>query len=122
MEAGFGMFIGPLDGMRDRIAQSAAAQANTQATANRTEIRELTEQVERLSLLNQALWELLSEKTGLTDADLERRARDIDLRDGKADGKMTRTAVRCPSCSRVNSSRHGQCMYCGTLFEKMLFE
>jgi hypothetical protein len=116
------MFTESLDSMRERLSGPAAAQANSQAQSNRSDIKELAAQVERLSLLNQAMWELLRDKLGLTDADLERLAAEIDLRDGKSDGKITTTPVRCPSCSRVNNSRHGQCMYCGTLFAKMLFE
>jgi len=120
------IFTEPLDPMRGRMAESLAPSAGsaaaTQALNNRTQIKELSEQVERLSLLNQAMWELLSGKLGFTDADLERLAAEIDLRDGKSDGKISQTPVRCPSCSRVNNSRHGQCMYCGTLFAKMLFE
>jgi hypothetical protein len=87
----------------------------------RTEIKDLTEQVERLALLNQALWELLVERAGLTNADLERKAAEIDLRDGNPDGKMTSRAVRCPRCNRVCNSRHSKCLYCGQLFEKPIF-
>lgn len=98
-------------------ARSAAAQANTV----NSRVQALENQVERLALLNQALWELLRGKLGLTDADLERLAQEVDLRDGVADGKITPRAVKCPACQRVNNSRRGQCMYCGQLFEAPLF-
>jgi len=88
---------------------------------HRNQIRELQHQVERLSLLNQALWELVRERLGMSDDDLERLAHEIDLRDGVADGKITATPVRCPSCNRVNSSRHPKCIYCGQYFEKPVF-
>jgi hypothetical protein len=84
-------------------------------------VKELRHQVERLSLLNQALWELIRDKAGLTDADLERVAGEIDLRDGVADGKIGGGAVTCPTCRRVSNSRHYKCLYCGELFEKPLF-
>ena len=33
-------------------------------------------------MLNQALWELLSERLQITDAELEQRAYEVDMRDG----------------------------------------
>ena len=102
---------------RARTHQTAAHGVNEV----RTEVHQLRERVERLSLLNQALWELLREKLGLSDADLERMAQEVDLRDGIADGKMTARAVRCPACARVNNSRHPQCRYCGQPFQTPLF-
>lgn len=81
-------------------------------------VRELEHQVARLSLLNQALWELLRDRLGLSDAELERLARDVDLRDGIEDGKITVTPLECPNCGRISSSKHWKCLYCGQLFEK----
>ena len=67
------------------------------------------------------MWELIRDRMNLTDADLERLANEVDMRDGQADGKITAQAVRCPSCSRVCNSKHHKCLYCGQLFEKPLF-
>jgi t-SNARE complex subunit (syntaxin) len=112
-----------LAGMNDDASSRIEEAKNASAAANvrNTDIRELQHQVERLSLLNQAMWELLRERLNLTDADLEAKAREVDLRDGVEDGKMTAHAVRCPSCSRISSSRHHKCIYCCQLFEKPLF-
>ncbi len=82
------------------------------------EIKQLTEDIQRLKLMNQALWELIRDRARLTDKDLEEKALEIDLRDGKQDGRMSETALRCPSCNRVSSSRHWRCLYCGQHFEK----
>ena len=101
--------------LRD-AAQSSGAKAP--AKDHSYEIRALKEDHQHLRLLNQALWELLREKLGLTDADLEQKALEIDLRDGVQDGKMTETGLRCPRCGRVSSSKHGRCLYCGVEFEK----
>lgn len=91
------------------------------ANEAQTEVKLLRAQVERMALLNQALWELLRERLGLSDAELERMAQEVDMRDGIADGKMTARAVRCPACARVNNSRHAQCLYCGQPFQTPLF-
>lgn len=98
-----------------------AANMESLAIESRDNIRELRHQVERLSLLNQALWELIRDKAGLTDADLERMAREIDMRDGMEDGKMGGGAVTCPTCRRVSNAKHYKCLYCGELFEKPAF-
>ena len=81
-------------------------------------IRELEHHVQRLQLLNQALWELLREKLQLSDEDLQAKAHEVDMRDGVEDGLMTNTALKCPTCGRVSSSKHWRCLYCGQQFQK----
>ena len=105
----------------NRLATERASQAKTDAFHAVSEMKILQHRVERLSLLNQALWELIREKANLTDADLERLAQEIDMRDGVEDGKITATPVKCPSCSRISNSKHTQCLYCGLEFQKDLF-
>jgi predicted RNA-binding Zn-ribbon protein involved in translation (DUF1610 family) len=81
-------------------------------------MRELEHELQRVRLLNQAMWEILRERARVTDADLEKRAQEIDMRDGVEDGRMTETALKCPQCGRVSNSRHWKCLYCGLDFEK----
>lgn len=100
---------------------TAGMDAKRMQTSNQSDLKSLQSQVERLGLLNQALWELLQERLDITNADLEAKAQEIDLRDGKPDGKISEVAVRCPTCQRVCNSKHDKCLYCGTLFEKPLF-
>jgi hypothetical protein len=115
------MMQSALSSAEARAASSAAQHASNKVNSVHTKVQALEDQVERLALLNQALWELLRGKLGFTDADLERIAQEVDLRDGVADGKITARAVKCPACQRVNNSRRGQCMYCGQRFESPLF-
>jgi len=81
-------------------------------------VRELEHQIQRLQLLNQAFWELARDRLGLTDEDMERVCREVDLRDGVEDGRMTETALKCPTCGRISSSKHWKCLYCGQQFQK----
>lgn len=81
-------------------------------------IRDLEFEVQRLQLLNQALWELLRGKLNLTDAELDQKVSDVDLRDGVKDGRITDIALKCPTCSRISSSKHWKCLYCGQEFER----
>lgn len=116
-----GGLTGLPSGRIDTGASTRARNSESLALESMESVRELRHQVERLSLLNQALWELIRGKAGLTDADLERMANEIDLRDGVADGKMGGGAVTCPTCRRVSNSKHYKCLYCGELFEKPVF-
>lgn len=100
---------------------SAGSSALGPALEAQSQVKELTRRVERLSILNQALWEILRDKIGLTDEELEGKVQEVDMRDGVADGSMTATAVRCPRCQRVCNARHKKCLYCGQLFEAPLF-
>jgi hypothetical protein len=72
------------------------------------------DRLERLSLICMAMWTLLQTETNLTEEDLLRRVREIDLMDGSADGKITHTVTRCSRCERPMSSRHTRCIYCGS--------
>ncbi len=103
------------DAMRAQSAQEA------KFNVQKSELTELRDQVERLTLLNQALWELIRARLNVSDAELEQLAQEIDLRDGKQDGKLTSHPLKCPNCGRVSNSRHRKCLYCGLLFETDLF-
>ncbi len=107
---------------RQEAAQARRAGEISQATnMMRTEVNTLRDQVERLALLSQSLWELLQERLQLTEADLEKKVQEVDLRDGTADGKISRHPLRCPKCSRVSNSRHKKCLYCGLEFQTDTF-
>ena len=71
----------------------------------------------------QAMWELMKEKAGLSDSDLEAKVREIDMRDGKLDGRdMTQTGPQtCRQCGRTILSGQLQCTWCGTQAETGAF-
>lgn len=98
--------------------QQTAAGRTPSDHALQMKVRDMNHQIQRLALMNQALWELLRDRLHATDAELEQYVEAIDLRDGVADGKMTVTALKCPKCGRVSSSKHWKCLYCGVEFQK----
>ncbi len=111
---GSGIWLG---GVRFETAKVPQARKEA-ALVMRTKVRDLEHHVARLSLMNQALWELIRDRLKLTDADLEGMARDVDLRDGVQDGEITDGAVQCPTCGRISNSKHHKCLYCGQEFAK----
>ena len=93
--------------------EDTAQESGRKATNFQERVRMLEDSVARLALINAALWSLLKDRTGLSDAALQNRVREIDLRDGVEDGKITTTVQTCQKCGRTMGSRHKRCMYCG---------
>jgi len=99
---------------RLRGAQRAELDENRRSSDRTAEdLRELTDTVDRLTLACKALWELLCEHSSLQEEDLLTKIRDIDLADGKLDGKASPSPLTCSQCDRANSQRRTRCLYCG---------
>ena len=95
------------------VAESTAAEAKGDARDAKRNTAEVDAKLERALLACEAMWTLLRDKLGMTDVDLLKRINEIDLSDGKLDGKVRRSAVSCPSCNRTIARRFPKCMYCG---------
>jgi len=93
--------------------EDTAQDSSRKATDFQGRVRLLEDSIARLALVNAALWSLLKDRTGLTDAALQNRVRQIDLRDGVEDGKITQTIQTCQKCGRTMAPRHKRCLYCG---------
>ena len=91
--------------------RSALDASQAQSSAQESSER-LTETIERLGLVTQAMWELLRDRTELTEAQLADKVQEVDLRDGVADGRRGRQAVTCPTCKRPNRGARLRCLYC----------
>jgi len=91
---------------------SAAAAESAAGSASR-KVNELAARCDQLVMVCEAMWTLLRDKLGVTDEELVTRVNDIDLSDGKLDGKVRKTAVSCPKCNRTIARRFPKCIYCG---------
>ena len=94
-------------------AESAAQRGVSKAEAAVSEAKLIHDRLDRLTLVCMALWSLLQEKTDLTEDDLLKRVEEIDLLDGRLDGKVAPQVQQCPQCGRRMSVRHKRCLYCG---------
>lgn len=97
----------------DVFASTARADPDT-----KSDIRELAARVDKLELINEALWRLIEENTTLTEEDLIEKITEIDLIDGRYDGKKdsAKSFRECPKCHRRVNKRHQKCFYCGETF------
>jgi hypothetical protein len=77
------------------------------------EVAQLESRLESLQLASAAMWTLLRDRLGVTEAELIDRMHQIDLLDGKADGKMSTRVLDCTRCKRTMSTRFKRCVYCG---------
>lgn len=107
------IFVDYAQNQRISEASATADQAKSKAERQAHEINSLRRQVERMALANQAIWEMLREIHGVTDKDLFQRMEEIDLRDGRADGKMGAAVLDCAGCGRKTNSTRRHCIFCG---------
>lgn len=96
------------------------ANAEVEKTKNKVqrqddELQKLRKQVDRMSLANQAMWELMRQTNGLSDEHILAKMEEIDLRDGSIDGKIGIQILDCPQCGRKTNSRRLTCVFCGTI-------
>jgi len=99
---------------KNEIARARATSAKSAASDAQGSVAALEKRVDKLALINMALWSLVSEKCNLTDDDLKERLNKLDMMDGKADGKLGERTVPCPQCGRPIASRVAACQFCGT--------
>ena len=84
-------------------------------------VRRLEMNLAKTLMISEALWELLRDKTGLTQDDLYKKLYQVDMRDGVLDGQNQAKVRNCPSCNRPVSGRHGAGLYCGHVIDESVF-
>jgi len=107
----------------DPVALQSAREAASEAQRASTKVDQIQFDIERLLMITEALWTILKEQHGYDDAELQLRVAQIDMRDGKLDGKVARTpAVKCTNCGKPLLKRRPRCIYCGIPAPPRLFE
>lgn len=104
-------------------AESAKRDGTETAARLHSEVLRLESKIDGLALIAQALVEILRDRGGVSEADIEAKIMEIDERDGRSDGRISGQSVECPSCHRLGHTRQRVCMYCSTpLPSSMLVE
>jgi hypothetical protein len=107
----------------DPSARMAASDARTTAREAKTEVDELRHDLDRLMLVTEALWRIVREKSQCTDEELVQRIQEIDMEDGRLDGRKAPTPARdCPHCQRKLLKHQPRCFYCGKPVQYLPFE
>ena len=103
-----------------RIGQASneARQASNKADAVVSEFARLQRRIDRLSLAAQAMWELLRDRSGVTEDELQTKILEIDLRDGLTNGRMQTQITDCPQCQAKTNSKRSTCVICGAPLTK----
>lgn len=99
---------------RALVQSESAKQVAKQAEQSAQFIEfDLASRIDHLSLVCRAMWEILRDSHGVSEDMLLTKVREIDLRDGKLDGKYLKEVRKCTKCQRVMNPRHFKCIYCG---------
>ena len=98
-----------------RDLDSSRLDASKKNLNNQADIIILQDQIDMLTLACHSMWELLSEKHGITEEQLRTKINEVDLRDGTVDGKMDQaeTVSQCPECKSPIRSARANCFMCG---------
>lgn len=108
------------------VHHAAETAKSGRSTVAEGEIMQLRAEVERLLMITESLWTFMKEQHGYTDDALIRRIAEIDIRDGKLDGRVapggTGEQQSCPQCSRPVGRKRPTCLYCGAALVRDPFE
>lgn len=103
-------------------AVTEAQNAQRDARDAKTKFELLQCDVERLHMITEALWMILKQQHGYKDEDLAKLVTDIDMRDGRLDGRVAPSEPRtCPHCGHVLGRTRPFCYYCGQPVQAELF-
>ncbi len=76
------------------------------------ELDGVDQRIERLTLICEAMWQLVCETTGLTDEHLAYKLDQLDVSDGRRDMKRQKTSTPC-SCGAMVPAKSLLCQFCG---------
>ena len=99
-----------------QAARVASSRAEARAGSAQDRMSRVERRLEALSLACQSMWELCSAEFKLSEEQLIAKMQEVDLRDGKLDGRMSPQAQECERCNRRANARRDKCLYCGHEF------
>ena len=94
-------------------ARADASSARSAAENAKLSLQQLEDKIDGLSLVCQAMFEVLADKLDFPQTEIEAKMEEIDLRDGRLDGKISSKPLNCAKCQRRVNSRRKKCLYCG---------
>ena len=107
------LFIDAIQYRQINQARNDASTAKSKAENMERRLAAVERRLDRMALASQALWELLKERTDLTIGQVFAKMEEIDLRDGRKDGKIGGRVLKCTECGRTVNALNTACVYCG---------
>ena len=104
-----------------RDLNSKLSSVETQDGVARDTAFRVGDRVDKLTLICQAMFELLQETSGISEEQLKQKIVEIDGRDGTVDGRITPQIKKCPNCDAAISPHFGRCLFCGYKDEAAAF-
>jgi len=92
--------------------------AITAGVESQVDATDLKARVARLARICEAMWEILKEKNALPPDLLNLKVAELDLTDGKLNGRKANTVVNCKACNRVLQPGRQICLYCGAFSDQ----
>ena len=118
-----GIFAAARSSAQSKAAIMTGHRAAGEASQARSDVEAMEFEVERLLMITEALWLIIKEQLGYEDEELMRRIEEIDMRDGRLDGKVKpETPPECPECGRTLIGKRPKCLYCGVDVKRDPFE
>ncbi len=98
----------------DTLRKDQVKDAQGLAQQTSVETQRLRDEVHHLSIIAQAMWELLREKNGTTDDELKKKITEVEFEKAKA---YTASTLKCQKCARIVSIKSKTCLFCGEKIE-----
>lgn len=85
-----------------------------EATRIRRSNEDVQDTLDRLVLVAEAMWQILSQRLGVTEEELLAWVNHLDGLDGEVDGRRgVRGRRSCPACGAAVPARAPRCQFCG---------
>jgi hypothetical protein len=98
----------------EALAKDRVRETQVLAHQASNENQKLKDDLHHLTIIVEAMWELLKSKTNTPDEDLRKQIIEVEFEKARAHTNMT---VKCKSCSRPVSLKTKTCLFCGEKLE-----
>lgn len=90
--------------------------AKTPTVQTLPEYEKLADEIHHLKMVLESVWNLLKEKTGLSDEDLKQELKEIKFKNAEAAAKSE--PGTCSNCGKTIAQDSTKCVFCGRVQEK----
>lgn len=104
--------------MDNQPAPIVISSSDATSAESRTDVEDLKARVARLAMICEALWEIVKEKNALPADLINLKVAELDVSDGRLNGRKSNAIVPCKQCNRVLQPGRQTCLYCGAFCDQ----